>query len=112
MIRDRFPHTAPYIFNGGYVTFFDITPDLKFILGNDKDVDNLFHCLGAGQAFKYSPIFGEIISDLILGKKTKIKNFDLKEFSIKRFYKPGMKKFWDDVHGSQNTLRVREQATV
>ena len=75
-------------------------------------MDNLFHCLGAGQAFKYSPIFGEIISDLILGKKTKIKNFNLKKFSIKRFYKPGMKKFWDDVHGSQNTLRVREQATV
>ena len=112
MIRDRFPHTAPYIFNGGYITFFDITPDLKFILGNDKDVGNLFHCLGAGQAFKYSPIFGEIISDLILGRKTKIKNFNLKEFSIKRFYKPEMKKFWDDVHGSKNTLRVREQAAV
>ena len=112
MIRDRFPHTAPYIFNGGYITFFDITPDLKFILGNDKDIGNLFHCLGAGQAFKYSPIFGEIISDLILGRKTKIKNFNLKEFSIKRFYKPEMKKFWDDVHGSKNTLRVREQAAV
>ena len=112
MIRDRFPHTSPYIFNGGYISFFDITPDLKFVLGNDKDVSNLFHCLGAGQAFKYSPIFGEILSDLILGKKTKIENFNLKEFSIKRFYKPEMKKFWDDVHGSKNTLRVREQVAI
>ena len=112
MIRDRFPHTSPYIFNGGYISFFDITPDLKFILGNDKDVNNLYHCLGAGQAFKYAPIFGEILSDLILKRKTKIKNFNLEEFSIKRFYKPKMRKFWADVHGSKNTLKVREQVSV
>ena len=112
MIRDRFPHSAPYIFNGGYIRFFDITPDLKFILGDDKDISNLYHCLGAGQAFKYAPIFGEILSDLILQKKSKIKNFNLEEFSIKRFYKPKMKNFWNIVHGSQNTLRVREQASV
>ena len=112
MIRDRFPQAAPYIFNGGYISFFDITPDLKFILGNDKNISNLYHCLGAGQAFKYAPIFGEILSDLVLKKKPKIKNFNLQEFSIKRFYKPGMKKFWNTVQGSQNTLKVREQATV
>ena len=112
MIRDRFPHVAPYVFNGGYITFFDITPDLKFILGNDKNISNLYHCLGAGQAFKYAPIFGEILSDLVLKKKSKIKNFNLQEFSIKRFYKPEMKKFWNAVQGSQNTLKVREQATV
>ena len=112
MIRDRFPNAAPYIFNGGYISFFDITPDLQFILGEDKDISNLYHCLGAGQAFKYAPIFGEILSDLILKRETKIKNFNLNEFSIKRFYKPQMKKFWNDVHGSKNTLKVREQATV
>ena len=112
MIRDRFPHSGPYIFNGGYISFFDITPDLKFILGDDKDISNLYHCLGAGQAFKYAPIFGEILSDLILQKKSKIKNFNLEEFSIKRFYKQKMKNFWNIVHGSQNTLRVREQASV
>ena len=112
MIRDRFPNSAPYIFNGGYISFFDITPDLKFILGDDKDISNLYHCLGAGQAFKYAPIFGEILSDVILKRKSKIKNFNLEEFSIKRFYKPQMKKFWNIVHGSQNTLRVREQASV
>jgi len=112
MIRDRFPYSAPYIFNGGYISFFDITPDLKFILGDDKDISNLYHCLGAGQAFKYAPIFGEILSDLVLKRKSKIKNFNLEEFSIKRFYKPKMKNFWNIVHGSQNTLRVREQASV
>ncbi|PPR37142.1 MAG: Monomeric sarcosine oxidase [Alphaproteobacteria bacterium MarineAlpha6_Bin4] len=112
MIRDRFPNAAPCVFNGGYITFFDITPDLKFILGKDKDVKNLYHCLGAGQAFKYAPIFGELLANLILGKKTKIKNFNLDEFSIKRFYKPEMKKFWGTVQGSQNTLKVREQATA
>lgn len=44
--------------------------------------------------------------------KSIIKNFNLQEFSIKRFYKPGMKKFWNTVQGSQNTLKGREQATV
>ena len=68
--------------------------------------------MGAGQAFKYAPIFGEILSDLVLKKKPKIKNFDLQEFSIKRFYKPEMKKFWNAVQGSQNSLKVREQSTV
>ena len=44
--------------------------------------------------------------------KSIIKNFNLQKFSIKRFYKPGMKKSWKTVQGSQNTLKVREQATV
>ena len=68
--------------------------------------------MGAGQAFKYAPIFGDILSDLVLKKKPKIKNFNLNEFSINRFYMPKMQKFWDQVHGSQNTLQVRDQVTV
>jgi hypothetical protein len=32
------------------VSYFDITPDLKFILGKDDHVANLFHVLGAGIA--------------------------------------------------------------
>ena len=49
---------------------------------------------------------------LLFQIKSIIKNFNLQEFSIKKFYNPGMKKFWNTVQGSQNTLKVREQATV
>ena len=49
---------------------------------------------------------------LLFQIKSIIKNFNLQEFSIKRFYKPGIKKFWNTIQGSQKTLKVREQATV
>lgn len=69
-------------------SFFDITPDLGFILGPDPRAGNLLHCLGAGQAFKFAPVFGEIISALVCGEDP---GYDLKDFSIRRFFggKPG-----------------------
>ncbi|MCX7900519.1 MAG: FAD-binding oxidoreductase, partial [Methylocystis sp.] len=81
-VRDRFPAVGAPIYAGGYVSYFDITPDLKFILGADSKISNLFHCLGAGQALKYAPVFGDLISDLVLGRAG---DFDLEEFSIMRF---------------------------
>ncbi len=82
-ISNRFPKIETPVFIGGYVSFFDITPDLNFILGNDDKIDNLIHCLGAGQALKYAPIFGEIIADIAINGASKKHNID--EFSIKRF---------------------------
>jgi glycine/D-amino acid oxidase-like deaminating enzyme len=64
-VENRFPKLGKAIYAGGYQSFFDITPDLKFILGKDTKAPNLFHCLGAGQALKYAPVFGEIIADLV-----------------------------------------------
>jgi glycine/D-amino acid oxidase-like deaminating enzyme len=82
-IKNRFPKIETPVFIGGYMSFFDITPDLNFILGNDDKIHNLIHCLGAGQALKYAPIFGEIIADVALYGESKQYNID--EFSIKRF---------------------------
>ena len=65
------------------MSYFDITPDLKFILGPDDRIPNLFHCLGAGQALKYAAIFGELIAELILEGRNQ--DVDLGEFSIARF---------------------------
>ena len=107
MIHHRFSNCSPFIFNGGYISFFDITPDLKFILGNDKDITNLYHCLGAGQAFKYAPMFGKILGELVVKKKIKDKSFNIDEFSIKRFSNNKMKDFWNTVAGSKNTLTVK-----
>lgn len=92
-VRDRFPAVGAPIYAGGYVSYFDVTPDLKFILGADSGIGNLFHCLGAGQALKYAPIFGDLISDLILDGKSA---YDLEEFSIGRFATKPLAAFWND----------------
>jgi glycine/D-amino acid oxidase-like deaminating enzyme len=64
----------------------------------------LIHCLGAGQALKYAPIFGELMSELILEGRTK--EFDLSEFSIRRFATKPLDKFWkaENQHVAENTL--------
>lgn len=82
-IKNRFPKIETPVFIGGYMSFFDITPDLNFILGNDDKIHNLIHCLGAGQALKYAPIFGKIIAEVAIDGESK--QFNIDEFSIKRF---------------------------
>ena len=83
-VTHRFPALSP-VFAGGYNSYFDITPDLKFILGQDTHIPNLYHCLGGGQAFKYAPIFGEIVSDLIVHDQVQDPEIDISTFSITRF---------------------------
>lgn len=84
-INNRFPNIGKPVYAGGYQSFFDITPDLQFILGPDNTMHNLFHCLGAGQGLKYAPLFGELIAELILDQPDLSPAFDNSEFSIKRF---------------------------
>ena len=54
---------------------FDITPDLRFILGGDSKFNNLFHNLGSGQAMKYCPVLGESIAEEIMNENNIISNF-------------------------------------
>lgn len=91
-IKNRFPKIETPIFIGGYMSFFDITPDLNFILGNDNKINNLVHCLGAGQALKYAPIFGEIIAEVAIYGESKQYNID--EFSIRRFNESSLKDYF------------------
>ena len=84
-VENRFPKVGKAIYAGGYQSFIDITPDLKFILGKDTKAPNLFHCLGAGQALKYAPVFGEIIADLVTKGRSQNAQIDISEFSIDRF---------------------------
>jgi glycine/D-amino acid oxidase-like deaminating enzyme len=81
---------------------FDITPDLKFILGPDSKIKNLIHCLGSGQAFKFAPVFGEMMSQYILKRGLLSKYGD--SFSIKRFDAKYMKSFWSKVNGNEYSL--------
>ncbi len=48
LARRRFNNIDSTVYGSGYRSYFDITPDLKFILGPDHRARNLIHCLGAG----------------------------------------------------------------
>ena len=94
--------------SSGYRSYFDITPDLKFILGKDSKISNLFHCLGSGQGFKYAPVFGELMADCITNEGEFLDEID--EFSISRFNDIYMANFWDQVSGSDNALEAETAA--
>ena len=68
----KYPHSKSNIdktvYASGYRSFFDITPDLRFILGQDSKYTNLFHNLGSGQAMKYSPVLGESVAEEIMNE--------------------------------------------
>lgn len=99
-IKNRFPKIETPVFIGGYTSFFDITPDLNFILGFDDKVNNLIHCLGAGQALKYAPIFGNIIADVAIFGESK--QFNIDEFSIKRFNCSSLDTFFTSTVANKN----------
>lgn len=90
--QHRFQDFDTPTYSSGYRSFFDITPDLKFILGPDHRITNLIHCLGAGQSFKYTPVFGEMMADFAVGG-TEFAAL-AKEFSIARFDESYMRSFW------------------
>jgi glycine/D-amino acid oxidase-like deaminating enzyme len=94
------------IFGSGYRSYFDITPDLKFILGPDPRVPNLVHCLGAGQSLKYAPVFAEAMADFVVGGGETAKLMD--SFSIARFDERYMSAFWAQVAGRHHSLAVEE----
>ncbi len=100
--RKRFRDVDDADYGSGYRSFFDITPDLKFILGADHRVVNLIHCLGSGQAFKYTPVFGEIVADCIAGDGEYYDLID--EFSIARFDADYMQNFWQKASGAEHAL--------
>ena len=102
--KQRFGNIKQTIFSSGYRSFFDITPDLRFILGPDPKIKNLIHCLGSGQAFKYAPAFGEMMSEFVFdeGPLSKLG----KNFSIDRFNSDFMENFWKRVSGGAYSLET------
>ena len=103
-VENRFPKIGKAIYAGGYQSFFDITPDLKFILGKDTKAPNLVHCLGAGQALKYAPVFGELIADLVTKGQIQDAQIDVDEFSIARFTNKVISEFWKTETDTHNSL--------
>lgn len=104
--RRRFDNIDRSVYGSGYRSYFDITPDLKFILGPDSRVSNLVHCLGAGQSFKYAPVFGEIVADCIAGDGLAARR--AAGFAIERFDTDYMASFWAQVAGRHHALTTEE----
>ena len=98
----RFNNLQNTVFSSGHQSYFDITPDLKFILGPDSKISNLIHCLGSGQAFKYAPVFGEMMVQFIFesGQLSDIGS----NFSVKRFDANYMKNFLERYSDINHTL--------
>ena len=110
--KKRFSNIDKTVYASGYRSFFDITPDLRFILGRDSKVNNLFHNLGSGQAMKYTPILGEALAEDILGESSVKSKFDYNKFKIDRFGEDYMKNFWNLVNGEENTLHRQGKNTL
>ena len=110
--KKRFSNIDKTVYASGYRSFFDITPDLRFILGKDSKINNLFHNLGSGQAMKYSPVLGESVAEEILGEKNITKSFDYDKFKIDRFGDDYMQNFWNLVNGEENTLHRQGKNTL
>lgn len=110
--KKRFSNIDKTVYASGYRSFFDITPDLRFILGKDSKINNLFHNLGSGQAMKYSPVLGESVAEEILGEKNITKTFDYDKFKIDRFGDDYMQDFWNLVNGEENTLHRQGKNTL
>jgi len=58
--------------------------------------------LGAGQSFKYAPVFGEVVADYVAGGGDYSSLED--HFAIGRFDDQYMKGFWQQVSGVENSL--------
>ena len=110
--KKRFSNIDKTVYASGYRSFFDITPDLRFILGRDSKFNNLFHNLGSGQAMKYCPVLGESVAEEILNDPDVIDKFDYKKFNINRFSDDYMKEFWNLVQGEENTLHRQGKNTL
>lgn len=104
LARQRFNNVDRTVYGSGYRSYFDITPDLRFILGPDARVPNLIHSLGSGQAFKYAPVFGEMMAQFVTGggKLTTL----AEPFAISRFDDAYMSEFWGRVGGVGNSLQT------
>lgn len=102
--RRRFNNVDQTVYGSGYRSYFDITPDLKFILGPDHRMPNVIHCLGAGQSFKFAPVFGEIMADHVTGDTAYASLAP--GYGIDRFDQSYMQAFWAHVAGNENSLEA------
>ncbi len=75
--------SAPYRHMTSKVCLYTMTPDQNFVLGHLKGQERVIIAGGfSGHGFKFTPVIGEILRDLVLEQKS---DFDLTAFSPERF---------------------------
>ena len=81
---DRFPIMSGATLGGGYSALYDVTPDHFPILGRVEGSDGYYCAAGmSGQGFKFAPVFGRGLAELILDGKAR--DFDISIFDLDRF---------------------------
>ena len=64
------------------VCLYTMTPDGDFILGPLPDTPNVMMAALAGHGFKFAPVLGAILADMLEGRSSE---FDMAPFSLRRF---------------------------
>ena len=85
----RMPKLAKAEYVRGHAGIYDVSPDLRPVLGRVPEVSGLFVAAGfSGTGFKTSPAVGASMAELILGGKSKI--VDISAFSFERIVNKDM----------------------
>jgi len=80
----RFPAMSTAVSRGGYAGPYDVSPDGHPILDQILGYDGLYCAVGfSGHGFRFSPVTGRLMAELILDGKTK--GVDIREFRLSRF---------------------------
>lgn len=81
-VKDRVPKLAGEYLRGA-VCMYDNTPDMGFVVGPAPEDPRILLAAGtSGHAFKFVPLLGEIVSDLVLTGRTES---DISIFAPERF---------------------------
>ena len=80
----RFPAMSTAVSRGGYAGPYDVSPDGHPILDEVPGYDGLYCAVGfSGHGFRFSPVTGRLMAELIMNGKTK--GIDIREFRLSRF---------------------------
>jgi glycine/D-amino acid oxidase-like deaminating enzyme len=80
----RFPAMSTAVSRGGYAGPYDVSPDGHPILDEIPGYDGLYCAVGfSGHGFRFSPVTGRLMAELIMNGKTK--SIDIREFRLSRF---------------------------
>ena len=83
-VLHRFPAMSTAVSRGGYAGPYDVSPDGHPILDEIPGYDGLYCAVGfSGHGFRFSPVTGRLMAELIMDGKTK--GVDIEEFRFSRF---------------------------
>ena len=79
----RAPALATAPIQGGWAGFYDMSPDGNAMIGEAKEVSRFLYATGfSGHGFLQAPATGEILRDLVLGRRPFV---DIAPLSVERF---------------------------